>query len=142
MIVKILLRISSILMLIHLIGHTFGQNGWKKTTDPVLKEVGKQMMGPKFPFMGVFRSMGDYFDGYGYTASVNMLLFVIILWLASYAISPGNDFLNYVVLTLAFGLLLVSIIEFKYFFPFAAGITLLASVLVFISWYLLINIKA
>jgi hypothetical protein len=142
MIVKILLRISSILMLIHLVGHTFGQNGWKKTTDPVLKEVGKQMMGPKFPFMGVFRSMGDYFDGYGYTASVNMLLFVVILWLASYAISPGNSFLNNVVLTLAFGLLLVSIIEFKYFFPFAAGITLLASVLVFISWYLLINIKA
>jgi hypothetical protein len=79
MTVKILLRIASILMLTHLIGHSFGRNGWKKTKDPILKEVGKHMMGPKFPNMGVFRSMGDYFDGYGYAASVSMCLFVIVL---------------------------------------------------------------
>jgi len=139
---KILLRIASIVMATHLIGHSFGQNGWKKTNDPVLKEVGKQMMGPKFPNMGVFRSMGDYFDGYGYTGSVSMLLFVVILWLASSAILPENYFLNNTILTLAFAFLAISVIEFKYFFPLAAATTLLAALLVFISWYMLTNMKA
>jgi hypothetical protein len=132
---KILLRIASILMFTHLIGHSIGQNGWKNATDPVQKEVGRQMMGPKFPFMGVSRSMGDYFDGYGYITSAALLLFIVLLWIASSAVSLAAAFLTRVVLTLAFGLLAISIVEFIYFFPFAAGTTLLASLLVFMSWY-------
>jgi hypothetical protein len=138
---KILLRIASILMLTHLIGHSLGQNGWKNATDPVQKEVGRQMMGPKFPFMGVSRSMGDYFDGYGYSASVSMLLFIVLLWIASCAVSLAADLLTRLVLTLALGLLAISIVEYVYFFPFAAGTTLLASLLVFMSWYRLGAIK-
>jgi hypothetical protein len=139
---KILLRVASILMLTHLIGHSFGQNGWKSATDPVLKEVGRQMMGPKFPFMGVSRSMGDYFDGYGYMASVSLVLFVVLLWLASRATNLANDFLIKMVLTLALGLLAISVLEFIYFFPFAGSITLLASVLAFTSCYKISTVKA
>jgi len=137
MTVKILLRIASIIMLSHLIGHSFGQNRWKIDKNPVIKDVAQKMMGPKFLNMGVFRNMGDYFDGYGYSATISMSLFVVVLWLASCAITPANIFLNNVLLTLGIAFLALSIVEFRYFFPFAAITTLLADLFVFISWYML-----
>src|SRR5579859_6516689 len=117
---KILLRIASVLMLIHLIGHSFGQNGWKHESEPLKKEVAQWMTGPKFPFMGVTRSMGDYFDGYGYNASVSMVIFVVLLWLASNNVDEPSQFLKGNIFTMGTALLCISIIEFLFFFPFAA----------------------
>jgi hypothetical protein len=134
---KILLRIASLLMLFHLIGHSFGQNGWKKSNDPVMREVAHWMIGSRFPFMGVSRSMGDYFDGYGYIASVSLAMFVVLLWLISSKVSTAGRVLQSEILVLAIALLGLSGLEFLYFFPFAAIITLLAAVLTLISWALI-----
>jgi hypothetical protein len=60
---KLLLRISSGLLLFHVLGHTMGHSGWKKTTDPVKQEVIDQMNGHQFLFMGMNRSLGDYYEG-------------------------------------------------------------------------------
>lgn len=135
---KILLRIASVLMLVHLVGHSLGQNGWKNSPDATMKEVARWMTGPKFPFMGVTRSMGDYFDGYGYNASVSMVIFIVLLWLASNFVAAADGFLKGSLLTLGITLSGISVIEFIYFFPFAGTITLIAALLVFVSWYLLI----
>ena len=130
---KVLLRIASLLMLFHLVGHSFGQNGWKKNNDPVMREVAHWMTAPKFPFMGVSRSMGDYFDGYGYTASVSLALFAVLLWLASVKVVTQGRAMEKEVFVLAIALLSFSGIEFLYFFPFAAIISLVAGLLTLVS---------
>jgi hypothetical protein len=134
---KILLRIASMLMLTHLIGHSIGQNGWKRNDDPVMRQVAQWMTGPRFPFMGVTRSMGDYFDGYGYIASVTMVIFVVLLWLASSKVAAHGRAVRGEILVLAIALLAISGIEFLYFFPFAAIITSLSAVLTIVGWSLL-----
>jgi hypothetical protein len=131
---KILLRIASLLMLFHLIGHSFGQNGWKKNTDPVMREVAHWMTGPKFPVMGVSRSMGDIFDGYGYIASISLALFAVLLWLASSKVMANGRAVQQEILVLGIALAGLSGIEFHYFFPFAAIISLVAGLLTLVSW--------
>jgi len=121
-------------MLTHLIGHSIGQNGWKKNDDPVMRQVAHWMTGPRFPFMGVSRTMGDYFDGYGYTASITLATLALLLWLASSKVATQGQVVRSEILILALALLAFSAIEFLYFFPFAAIISCLAAVLTLISW--------
>ena len=123
---KILLRIAAILMLIHVAGHTMGHSGWKKTTDRAQQVIVKQMTGPKFPFMGVSRSVGEYYDGYGYACSVGMLLFVLVLWFISGELYNAPTLIKKLLLSVSLCLLIWGIDELIFFFPFAAGITLLA----------------
>jgi hypothetical protein len=134
---KILLRIAAALMLIHFLGHTMGHSGWKKSTDPVQGEVIRQMTGPKFPFMGVTRSMGEYFDGYGYACSVGMLLFVLVLWFLSGELTNAAGLAKKLMLSAALCLLACGIDELIFFFPFAACTTMLAFVLTLVAffWY-------
>lgn len=130
---KLLLRIASGLMIFHLIGHTFGHISWKKATDPVKQEVIKQMTEHKFPFMGASKSLGDFFEGYGWACSIAMIFFALILWFISGSLSEGKVLYQKILITLSICLFAWSIDEFIFFFPFAACTTLLAAVLTFIS---------
>jgi hypothetical protein len=123
---KLLLRIAAILMLIHLIGHSIGHSGWKKDTDPGKAEVVRVMTGAHFPFMGVSRSMGDYYEGYGYVTSAALLLMVLVLWFSSSGTGGDNRSIGQIVLTVGIVLIAICGLEFAFFFPFAAGISLLA----------------
>ena len=136
MMAKLLLRIAAAIMLVHCVGHTFGQLGWKKDPDPAKHDVIKQMTGPRFPFMGVSRNMGDYFDGYGYAATISMLLIVFILWFTSGQVASGAVFARQIILTMSVCLLFLAVNEFLFFFPAAAITTLLACICCFWSWYL------
>ncbi len=128
---KILLRIAAALMLIHGLGHTIGHSGWKYSTDPVQQGVIHQMTGPKFPFMGVTRSMGEYFDGYGYACTIGLLIFVLALWFTSGELSTSPGLAKKMMLTMAVCLLGWFIDEIIFFFPFAAGTSLLAAACTF-----------
>jgi len=133
---KLLLRIASILLLIHLIGHSFGHSGWKKDTDPAKMPVIRLMTGPKFPFMGVNRSMGDFYDGYGYIASVTLILMILLLWLASNHIAHRDSFVLQTSITIGALLVIIALLEWVYFFPFAAIISLVAGLLAIGAWLL------
>ncbi|CAN5406881.1 hypothetical protein BH09BAC6_BH09BAC6_12510 [soil metagenome] len=137
---KILLRIAAILMLIHSVGHTIGQSGWTKTTDPVQQEVIRQMTGPKFMFMGVQRSMGNYFDGYGNALTISLLVFLISLWLVSGELA-ANPLAKKLSLFLSIALLAWAADEFIYIFPFAACTTLLAAICTFAGWLVAVCAK-
>jgi hypothetical protein len=133
---KLLLRIAAVLMLIHLIGHSIGHSGWKKDTDPAKTPVIRLMTGPKFPFMGVNRSMGDYFDGYGYIASVTLTLMVVLLWLSSNHIAGRNPFVRQTTMLVGLILIAIGLLEFTFFFPFAACISSLSGILAISAWFL------
>ena len=132
---KLLLRIAAIVMLLHDVGHTFGHLTWKQSADPAKQEVIKQMTENKFPFMGTVRGMTEYFDGYGFIATVALLMIAVLLWFASNATAQSADLTRKFVATLSLGLLAIGVLELMYFFPFAATFSLLASLLAFVSYY-------
>lgn len=119
---KILLRIASVIMLLHMLGHTIGALTWKDAPNAAEKQVIDGMLGNRFDFMGRSVSIGDFFAGYGYGMIGVLLLVSILLWLLS--AEHNRRF----ILALGFFLLFLSIIEFIYFFPFAAAFSLLAGV--------------
>lgn len=134
---KLLLRAASIVMLLHDAGHTLGALTWKQATDPAKIEVIKQMTDNKFPFMGANRSMGEFYDGYGFACTLALLLIAIILWLVSNVTEGNKDFCKKITLTVSIILLAWGIDELIFFFPFAAAFSLIASVLGFYSIVLL-----
>lgn len=129
---KLTARIAAGLLLFHLAGHTIGHLGWKNAEEPAKQEVIRQMTDHRFGFMGAVRSMGDYFEGYGWACSIALLFFAITLWLISNHINGNKTLAKKLLLSLGFCLLAWSALEFIFFFAFAGGITL--SAVGFIFW--------
>jgi len=125
---KTSLRIASILMFLHTIGHTMGALTWKKAPNPVVQKVVDDMETNHFDFMNHQVSLGSFFDGFGFTMIGVLLLVTIMLWLI-----PERRF----TLLIGLFLLFMGIIELIYFFPFAAAFSLLAAIFTlyaFIQW--------
>ncbi|MBS1532051.1 MAG: hypothetical protein JSU01_17250 [Bacteroidetes bacterium] len=128
---KILLRIASVLMLIHCILHTIGFSSWKD--DPARKDVVKAMTGPRLPFMGSNRNMADYYDGFGYATSIALVLIAVSLWVVSTELT-SRSLAKKLILTLAIILTFWGVDEIIYFFPFAASISWLSALCTFIAY--------
>jgi len=130
---KLMLRIASVVMFLHDIGHTIGHLTWKETTDPIQREVIKAMTENKFPFMGATRSLGDYYEGYGWASTIALLLIAVILWITSGANPANRVFAKKILITMSIVLLLWEVIELIFVFPFAALFTFVAFVLTTIA---------
>ncbi len=125
---KLLLRIAAGILFLHLFLHSIGHNSWQETKDPIKQGVINQMVDHKFYFMGTDRSMGDYFIGYGYIVTLALGLTTVLLLFISNALNESKQ-LNYkILMAISVALVIWSVDEFVFFFPFAAGITLLAAV--------------
>ncbi|TGL41459.1 LIC_13387 family protein [Leptospira perdikensis] len=124
---KIFLRIASGLLIFHLAGHSIGNATWDQTDDPIKQNVIQEMTGHQFPFMGTNRSMGEYFYGYGLITSVALVVFAAYLIFLSFSLDENRNLIKKLIWVTTLGLLGISSIEFIYFFPLAAGTTLLAS---------------
>jgi hypothetical protein len=134
---KLALRIASGLMIFHVVGHSIGLGGWKKTDDPVQHDIIGQMIGHKFPFMGATRSLAEFYEGFGYAATIAMLLIAVLFWILSGGIASDKVLAKKIITALAAGLAVWAADELIFFFPFAAGNTLLAAVFSLFSLYLL-----
>ena len=130
---KILLRMAAIIMLLHAIGHTMGALTWKKTPDVSKQAVIEFMTAHKFPFMGVERSMGEYYDGYGFACTLALLLITAILWITSNVTPHTTALVKNILFVLSFILLAWGIDELIFFFPFAAAFSLLSFLLTLIA---------
>jgi hypothetical protein len=127
-------------MFIHDVLHTIGFSGWK--TDPTRQAVIQAMTGPKLPFMGANRNMGEFYDGFGYASSIALLLIAVTLWIVSGELAPGSTLARKIVITLTIILALWGIDEIIYFFPFAACISLLACLCCFWSLFSLARLES
>src|SRR5580765_7006959 len=116
---KLLLRIVAIVMLLHDAGHTFGHLTWKQSPDAAKQEVIKQMTDNKFPFMGAVRSMGEYYDGYGYASTLALFLLASILWIASGVTEQNKGIVKKILVVVSIVLFAWGIDELIFFFPFA-----------------------
>jgi hypothetical protein len=123
---KLLLRSAAFFILMHFSGHLMGHLGWDKPKDPKMQEVVNTMKGYESQFMGATKSMADYFTGYS-----TMLFFVfgtniLVLWFASGFIETNRSIAAKVLYPFALCNLSFAVIEYIYFFPFAAAISFLA----------------
>ena len=126
---KILLRVASVLMLLHAIGHTFGVYGWKNPVNPQHEAVINAMVNDSYPFMGKLGGMGKFYEGFGYACTVAMLLIVAILWLASDVTETTAELVRKILIVMTLILMAWGTVEVIYFFPFAALFTFLSALL-------------
>lgn len=127
---KLLLRLAAGFILIHFLGHSLGHFTWKGATDPVKKEVINQMTSHDFPFMGALRSMGDYFEGY---STIMFVVYGMSIWMLltiSTVVEKQSELSGKLLVPIGFTYLVFGVVEFIYFFPFAAGISMGAGLLI------------
>ena len=137
---KLLLRLAAIVMTLHLLGHSFGHLTWRKTTEPLKQQVINEMNDHAFYFMGAQHSMGDYYEGYGWLSSIAMILIILLFWLLSSFKEWEGLVVKKVVLVLSLCLLAMGVVEFVFFFAFAAAFSFLAAILSLVA-FLQINRK-
>ncbi|MFA6084620.1 hypothetical protein [Mucilaginibacter sp.] len=120
---KTLLRIASILMLLHTTGHTIGALTWKDAPNARVAAVVAGMQNEHFRFMGRSLTLASFFEGYGFGMIGVLLLVSILLWLLSTAFNRRMIWVMGIFL-IGFG-----VNELIFFFPFAAAFSLLAGIL-------------
>ncbi len=128
---KILLRIAAVLMFLHTIGHSFGALNWKNAPDAAVGRLIISMQTTHFAFMGRSATLAGFYEGYGLTMIFVLLLISVVLWLLS--AETVVDLSARLLPLFAVFLLFLGIIEYIYFFPFAASFSLLAAACTFIA---------
>ena len=111
------LRVASVLMLLHCIGHTLG--GVFSVDAPSGTKEGAVvavMKSNQFDVMGATRSYWDFFIGYGLTISVSELLQAVVFWqLAGLAKSDPRR-MRPIIAAFLLANLGFAILAWKYFF--------------------------
>src|SRR5688500_6097078 len=121
---RILLRIAAITILIKLLGHSAGHSGWNNPEDPRINEEMSVLKGYTGEFMGATYNMAEYYTGYSLMLVCVYLLIAYILWLLSGFVSEQVSLTNRIVYPIALIFFIFGILEFLYFFPFAASMSI------------------
>ena len=83
--------------------------------------------------------MGEYYEGYGYAATLALFLLAAILWNASNVTEQNKIIVKKILVIVSIVLLAWGIDELIFFFPFAAAFSLLAFLLTVLATYRLNN---
>ena len=125
---KLLLRIAAVVMLLHALGHTMGIVSGHKAPNTAVAQVMSGMQANHFNFMGRQCSLAGFYNGYGLSIILMLLFVSTLLWLLS--ASPVKSLL----LPTGLFLLGLAVVEFIYFFPFAAVFSLAAGTSTLMAW--------
>ena len=113
-------------MLLHTAGHTMGALTWHDAPNAAVAQVVKGMETEHFEFMGRQATLGMFFNGYGFINIGVLLMISAMLWLLSG--DAGNKLFGGFTALLGVLLLGMGILEFVYFFAFAAALSALTGV--------------
>jgi hypothetical protein len=114
----LLLRIASGISLLFAAGHTLG--GLKKWSPMGENTVLKAMTDVRFDTMGVNRSYLDFFQGFGWSISVAMVLQAILLWQLATIARTDVALVRPMVAAFAVATLISGIIAWRFIFPVPA----------------------
>jgi hypothetical protein len=126
---KILLRIASVIMLLHLAGHSMGAFTWKQAPNPAVGRVIAGMEQEHFDFVGKSVTLASFFDGYGFINIFILILLICLLWL----LSTSSD--RRLLWPVTLYLFAQTILEYIYFFPLPAMMSLTAAILCALALY-------
>lgn len=129
---KILLRMATLFMLLHIMGHTIGALTWKNAPNASVGRVIAGMVSNRFDFMGQSVSLALFFEGYGITMIFVLLLVTICLWLLSG--DTVSRLAHRLMVVLAVFFLAMSITEYIYFFALPGTLSLLAGICCFSAY--------
>lgn len=130
---KILIRLAAALILLHMVGHFFGHLGWDKPEDSKMQDVINTMKSYSADFMGATRSMADYFQGYSFILFGLFGMSMAVLWVISNHINANATLSKNILLMLGISYIYFGIVEYIYFFTFAATISFSAGLLMVYS---------
>jgi len=136
---KLLLRITSFLMLFYGSSHTFGVLTMKKVEDESALKVLDMMSGVHVPMFGK-PSPSTYFDfflGYGLTSTVVLLTLCAIFWMLAGQAESNRTAVRNLLIPLLCAMIGFTVLDFIYFFPPPAITCLAASVCIAVSVALL-----
>lgn len=136
---KLFLRLAAILMLLHTIGHTFGALSWKEAPNETIGTVINAMQTNHFDFMGRSTSLANFYQGYGITMILVLLFIVLLLWLLSH--ETRNALAAGLLTPLTIFLTVLAVIEYIYFFPFAAAFSLVSGIFALIARIQMISLQ-
>lgn len=122
---KRLIRISAILIFIHLLGHAMGHIGWDDESGPLYGVI-KEMKSHSAEFMGANKSMADFYVGYSFILFGFLGMTIIMLWILSNNTSSNQKLVKQILYPIGFAYLFFGVIEFLQFFPLAAILSILA----------------
>lgn len=132
---KYYFRLSAILVLIHLLGHTMGHLGCDKPEDPKMKDVVDTMKNYSSEFMGATHSMADYFNGYSIILIGLLAMSIVLFWILSNHTETNQKLVNLIALIIGLGFIFFGTVEYIFFFPFAAIISLIAGISALIPYF-------
>ena len=130
---KVLLRIAAALILVHLLGHSVGHAGWDHPEDPKMMDVVTVMKSYKAEFMGAVKSMADYYNGYSILIFGLYAMTISLLWLTSGFILEQPSIAGKILYPVGIAYVFFGVVEFLYFFPFAASMSFFAGILTLFS---------
>jgi hypothetical protein len=132
---KILLRIAAGLLLFFAVGHSIGHFRRHDVTDPKAIEVQRQMIENKFDMFGKLRSYDENYTGMSTNLILTLVTFTVLLWLFSSVVETNKSLGRILLLPIALCVVGISITGSLYFFPVPALTCLIASVIIFITWF-------
>lgn len=135
---KLFTRLSAIFIFIHLLGHTGGHMGWDDETGP-LYHVVKVMKSNSAEFMGATKTMADYFNGYSIMLFGVFGMSILILWNVSNHLQTNKQLAKPILVSMGIAYLFFGIVEYIYFFPFAAFISFFAGLFALLAVFKLNN---
>jgi hypothetical protein len=131
---KLLIRIAACLILLQLLGHTYGHVIWdKRPNDPKMQEVLDTMKSYSGNFMGATKSMADYYSGYSLMIFFLYVMTIAILWLLSGANSRETGIVPKLLYLIGGTYLVLSVILYLHFFLLPACLSFLAATLLLVS---------
>lgn len=131
---KLLIRIAAILILLQLLGHTYGHVIWdKRPDDPKMQEVLDAMKSYSGNFMGATKSMADYYSGYSLMIFFLYIMTIGILWLSSSHLDSAGRLIRKFLFIIGATYLVMSVILYLHFFLLPACLSFLAATLLLIS---------
>src|ERR1700758_563777 len=122
---KLLLRVASVVMMLHTIGHSIGALTWKQAPNAAIAKVVQAIEANYFDFYGRQVSLGMFFQGYGIGMIFVHLLIVVTLWLLSGY--PDNVVTQKLLPVLIIFLVCFAVSEWIYFFPMPATMSSVAA---------------
>ena len=130
---KMLLYLSSLLIAIHFAGHFMGHQSWKTPKDINMQNVITVMTENKTNYMGAHKSLADFYHGYGLMLFVVYVLSIWILMVSANSHRRDIKIVKNILFPLGIAYIAFGVIEFRQFFPLAAGLSALTGLLILLS---------
>lgn len=129
----ILLRTASVLMFVHFAGHTLGMmSGPSHGAEEIA--VIDTMRSHFFDTMGSNRSYWDFLRGFGFDASINMLLQAILFWFLARLARTDQATTRPFIALFAIGWLVTAVLYIRYFFLAAIVFAIVMVIVLAAAW--------